>query len=155
MRMHHSPTRMGGWGTLLDMLRITLRLLLVLSLVLGGIGNAMAAVDMRGTLAGSADAALGVSHGALPLPSACDHSDGEPVGVTSPGETRPASDLADCDEGCCAQLACSCTCVQIVQAALRDLAVLPMPTGSPLVFAVMPWGNVAPVPLEPMRPPIG
>ena len=139
------------------MLGITLRLMLVLCLVLGGIGNAMAAVAIQGTVAGSAEAVMAMSRIVPPSTRACDHPDGVPAVVAAPVEipSQPASHLDDCDEGCCVQDACSCPCVQMAQAALRHQEVLPAPPGRALVFAALPLGDAAPIPLELMRPPIG
>lgn len=139
------------------MSRIAVRLLLALCLVLNGIGNAMAVAAMPAMHVGLSDAA-GVEASAEPqVVSACDHGAGvaAPVEELSIAATSPANHAGDCDEECCAKGACSCPCMQVVQATLLDTPAHPAASGRTPTAGSLSLGHPVPVPFNFIRPPIG
>lgn len=140
----------------ITMCRVAMRLFLALCLVLNGIGNAMAAAAMPATLGGPAHAAI-VLVDAKPSASACDHvaDAAAPAGELPMPPAPRATQFADCDQDCCGKGACSCPCMQLAQADLLDMPVLPAVSSRAQRAAVLSLGHPAPVPFNFIRPPIG
>lgn len=143
----------------ISMSRIALRLLLALCLVLNGVGNAMAASAMPAMHAGSHDtAALKATVADPQSASACDHDAGSDAALGEELPTpaaSPATHSDNCDQDCCAEGACSCPCMQLVQATLLAPPALPAVSDRTQMVAGLSLGHPAPAPLSFIRPPIG
>lgn len=131
------------------------RLLLAFCLVLNGIRNAVAAVGMPASMAGTHHATM--TEADPQTAEACLHGEGDTVAMEQPiKQAAPsAAHPADCGEHCCDQGTCNCLCMQLAQAALLSVPVVSLLPGQIRMSAVFPLGHATPSLLHPIRPPIG
>ncbi len=138
------------------MIRIALRLLLAVSLVLTGVGNAVAAVSMTAQVVGSHHAALASPATEPAAAAACQHRTvGTEVVGQATDDAQSSAQSTDCEKDCCTKGECECPCLQLAQATLLDVAFVAASIGHLRMASGFPVAFAPPALPHPIRPPIG